>query len=93
MARAMESCAASLLLLLVMLVASSPDCGNAAHHGGLGSLGEAVVVEREDVCVAGSLRDVGTGEGFLNHLSWLRVDNAKLLLQVRTVLTIRSTSC
>jgi hypothetical protein len=105
MARAMESCAASLLLLLVMLVASSPDCGNAAHHGGLGSLGEAVVVEREDVCVAGSLRvearycarlalrDVGTGEGFLNHQSWLRVDNAKLLLQVRTVLTIRSTSC
>jgi hypothetical protein len=50
-------------------------------------------LEREDVYVAGSLRvearycvrlalrDVGTGEGFLNHQSWLCIDNTKLLFQ------------
>lgn len=54
---------------------------------------DAVVVEREDVCVVGrdavearycahlSLKDIGTGEGFLRHLSWLRLENNHALLQ------------
>lgn len=56
---------------------------------------DAVVVVSEDVCVVGrdevearycahlSLPDIGTDEGFLRHLHWLRLDNSPALLQVQ----------
>ncbi|KAG0628517.1 hypothetical protein M758_1G032400 [Ceratodon purpureus] len=81
------------VVVVVVMVVGSPEGCNAGHHRGRGSFGEAVVVEREDVCVVGSsqvearycarlsLRDIGTGEGFLSRLSWLRIESADLLLQ------------
>lgn len=60
---------------------------------------QGVVVEQEDVCIVGRddevtaryctkllLKDIGTGEGFLRHLRWLRFENAHVLLQVRLLL-------
>lgn len=85
----MDSCAA---LLLLLLVASSAACY--ADPSGHEFRSDAVAVESEEVCVVGSsevearycarlsLRDIDTGEGFLRHWSWLRIESTNLLGQV-----------
>lgn len=93
----MDSCAPLLLLLLLLFLASSTDRYAAANQNGHEFYNDAVVVESEEVCVVGSsevearycarlsLRDIGTEEAIMRHLSWLRIESTNLFLQVRVL--------
>lgn len=80
-------------LIALLLVLLGATCAWAVNN----EQSRGVVVEREEVCVVGreevkarycaklSLKDIGTGEGFLRHLSWLRFENTIVQLPVRSL--------
>lgn len=86
---------ALMLLTIVLIGAAYVEAKDYSEQN------QGVVVEQEDACIVGrddkvtaryctklSLKDIGTGEGFLRHLRWLRFENAHVLLKVQVLIIL-----